>query len=87
MASCTLDKIIRFFEGGQNAILEETVVDEPEEPDAELDAGLGNWDDLRDKIDSGEMERFLEVGIGTTVSADDSEWFRLAKHVQLGFGL
>jgi hypothetical protein len=74
MAIRTLEKIIRLFEGGQSAILEDTVVDEEPETEDELDA-LGNWDDLREKMESGDMERFLEVGIGT--GADDSEWFRL----------
>jgi hypothetical protein len=74
MATRTLDKIIRFFEGGQSAILGETVVDEPQEPDDELDT-LGNWVDLKEKIESGDTERFADVGIGT--GADDSEWFRV----------
>jgi hypothetical protein len=73
MATRTLDKIILFFEGGQSAILAETVVDQVPEPEDELDR-LGNWDDLKEKIDSGDMERFADIGIGTGV--DDSEWFR-----------
>lgn len=76
MATRTLEKIIRFFEGGQSAILEEAVVDEPEpeEEEAALDE-LGNWDDLREKIiQSEDMERFRQIGIST--DADDSEWFR-----------
>jgi hypothetical protein len=72
MATRTLDKIIHFFEGGQNAILGETVVEELE-LEEEL-GGLGNWDDLKEIIDRGDMERLVEVGIGT--GADDSEWFR-----------
>lgn len=74
MATRTLEKIIRFFEGGQRAILGETVVTEEPEGDDELNA-LGNWDDLREKMESGDMERLLEVGIGA--GEDDSEWFRV----------
>ena len=73
MASRTLEKIIRLFEGGQAAILGDTVVEEEPEPDDELDA-LGNWDDLKEKMESGDIERLLEVGIGA--GEDDSEWFR-----------
>ena len=73
MASRTLDKIVRFFEGGQSAILAESVVEQEPEAEDELN-GLGNWDDLKEKIDSGDIERFLEAGIG--IGADDSEWFR-----------
>jgi hypothetical protein len=54
-------------------ILGETIVETEPEPDEELDA-LGNWDDLKEKMESGDMEKLLEVGIGT--GADDSEWFR-----------
>jgi hypothetical protein len=74
MATRALEKIIRFFEGGQSAILGECVVDEGPEADDELDA-LGNWDVLRQKMESGDMERLLEVGIGA--GEDDSEWFRV----------
>lgn len=73
MATRTLEKIIHFFEGGQSAILGETVVDEEPESGDELDM-LGNWDDLREKMKSGNMEKLLEVGIGA--GEDDSEWFR-----------
>ena len=73
MASRTLEKIIRLFDGGQSAILGETIVEKEPEPDEVLDA-LGNWDDLKEKMVSGDIERLLEVGIGT--GADDSEWFR-----------
>ena len=74
MASRTLEKTVKFFEGGQAAILEETVVEEEPEPEDSLDA-LWNWEELRGKIDCGDTERFVEVGIGT--GADDSEWFRI----------
>ena len=74
MATRTLEKIIRFFEGGQSAILGETVVDEESEADDELNV-LGNWDDLREQMESGDMGRLLEVGIGA--GEDDSEWFRV----------
>lgn len=74
MATRTLEKIVKFFEGGQSAILEETVVEEEPEPEDSLDA-LWNWEELREKIDCGDTERFIEVGIGT--GADDSEWFRI----------
>jgi hypothetical protein len=74
MASLTLEKIIYFFEGGQAAILGDCVVEAEPEAQDELDE-LGNWDDLREKMESGDMERFLEVGIGA--GEDDSEWFRL----------
>lgn len=74
MASLTLEKIICFFEGGQAAILGDCVVEEEPEAQDELDE-LGNWDDLREKMESGDMERFLKVGIGA--GEDDSEWFRL----------
>jgi len=74
MASRTLEKIICLFEGGQSAILADTVVEGSPEPEDELNS-LSNWDDLKEKIDSGDMERFLEVGIGA--GADDSEWFRI----------
>ena len=74
MATRTLDKIVKFFEGGQAAILEEIVVEEEPEPEASLDA-LWNWEELKEKIDCGDTERFVEVGIGT--GADDSEWFRI----------
>jgi hypothetical protein len=76
MATLTLDKMVHFFEGGQSAILSETVVEEPLEPDDELDT-LGNWDDLKEKMESGDMEKLLEVGIGA--GADDSEWFRVRR--------
>ena len=74
MATRTLAKIVKFFEGGQAAILEETVVEEEPEPEDSLDA-LWNWEELRDKIDCGDTERFSEIGIG--IGADDSEWFRI----------
>ena len=74
MATRTLEKIVQFFEGGQSAILGETVVDEEPEADDELHE-LGNWDDLKKKMESGNMERLLEVGIGA--GEDDSEWFRV----------
>jgi len=77
MATRTLEKIIRFFEGGQGAIMGETIVEEaePDGEEAELNE-LGNWDDLKEKIiQNGDIERLLQVGIGT--GADDSEWFRL----------
>jgi hypothetical protein len=76
MATRSLEKIVRFFEGGQSAILGETVMDEivPEGEEAELDE-LGNWGDLKEKmIQSEDMEKLLQIGIGT--GADDSEWFR-----------
>lgn len=73
MATRTLHKILRFFEGGRSAILPEAKVEKESEGDDELN-GLSNWEDLREKIDSGDVERFLEVGIGS--GADDSEWFR-----------
>lgn len=74
MATRTLPKIIQFFEGGQSAILGETVIDEEPEGEDELDT-LGNWDDLKEKMQSGDMEKLLEVGIGA--GQDDSEWFRV----------
>jgi len=73
MATRTLDKIIHFFEGGQEVILRETVVEPPETEDEALDA-LGNWDDLKAKLESGRIDKLLEVGIGA--GADDSEWYR-----------
>jgi len=73
MATRTLEKIVRLFEKGPSAILEETAFEEPE-PEEELEA-LGNWDDLNEKMRSQDMEKLLEVGIGT--GADDSEWFRI----------
>jgi len=77
MATRTLEKIVRFFEGGQSAIMGETIVEEPEQDGEEAELNeLGNWDDLREKIiQNGDIERLLQVGIGT--GADDSEWFRL----------
>ena len=51
----------------------ESAVDKEPEPDETLES-LGNWEDLREKIERGDIESFLEVGIGT--GADDSEWFR-----------
>jgi hypothetical protein len=74
MASRTLEKIIQFFEAGQSAILAETIIDEDPEGEEELDH-LGNWEDLREKIVSGDMEKLLEVGIDA--GQDDSEWFRV----------
>ena len=74
MASRTLSKIIQFFEEGQSSILAETVLDEPPEGEDELDQ-LGNWEDLREKMVTGDMEKLLEVGIGA--GQDDSEWFRV----------
>jgi hypothetical protein len=74
MASRTLDKVVRLFEGGQSEILKDIVIDEEPKPEDELDE-LGNWDDLKGKMENGDMEKFLEVGIGT--GADDSEWFRV----------
>ena len=74
MASRTLEKIIQFFQGGQSAILAETVLDEDPEGEEDLDQ-LGNWEDLREKIVSGDMEKLLEVGIDA--GQDDSEWFRV----------
>jgi len=73
MATCTLHKIVTFFEDGQSAILGETIVDEESEEE-ELDT-LGNWGDLKEKLESGDMEKLLEVGIGA--GQDDSEWFRV----------
>ena len=73
MATRTLHKILQFFEGGQSAILPEAKVEKESEGDDELN-GLSNWECLREKIDSGDMERFLEVGISS--GTDDSEWFR-----------
>jgi hypothetical protein len=73
VATRALDKIIRFFEGGQSALLKDSAVEKESEPEEELNA-LGNWGDLREKIESGHVERLLKVGIGT--GADDSEWFR-----------
>jgi hypothetical protein len=76
MATRTLEKIIRFFDGGQSAIMGETIVEEaePEGEESELQE-LGNWDDLSEKfIQSQDLERYLDIGIGT--GADDSEWFR-----------
>ena len=77
MATRTLEKIVRFFEGGQSAIMGETIVEEPEQDGEEAELNeLGNWDDLKEKIiQNGDIERLLQVGIGT--GADDSEWFRL----------
>ena len=74
MASRTLSKIIQFFEEGQSSILAETVLDEPPEGEDELDQ-LGNWEDLREKMVTGDMEKLLEVGIDA--GQDDSEWFRV----------
>jgi hypothetical protein len=74
MASRTLEKIIQFFENGQSAILTETIIDEDPEGEEDLDH-LGNWEDLREKIVSGDMEKLLEVGIDA--GQDDSEWFRV----------
>jgi hypothetical protein len=73
MASRTLDKIVRFFEEGQSEVLKDIVLDEPESED-ELDK-LGFWDSLTEKVETGNMDKLLEVGIGT--GADDSEWFRV----------
>jgi hypothetical protein len=74
MATRTLPKIITFFELGQAAIMGETTVDEEPEGEDELDT-LGNWEDLREKLESGDTEKLLEVGIGA--GQDDSEWFRV----------
>jgi hypothetical protein len=74
MATRTLEKIILFFEKGQGVIVEDTIVEDEPEIDEELDA-LGNWDDLKEKMASGNMERLFEVGIGT--GEDDSEWYRV----------
>lgn len=74
MATRTLHKIITFFEGGQSAILGETIVDEESEGEEELDI-LGNWEELKEKMESADMEKLLEVGIGA--GQDDSEWFRV----------
>ena len=74
MATRTLEKIVQFFEGGQFAILAETVLDEELEGNDELDV-LGNWEDLKEKLEGGNMEKLLEVGIGA--GEDDSEWFRV----------
>jgi hypothetical protein len=73
MASRTLDKIVRFFEEGQSEVLKDIVLDEPESED-DLDK-LGFWDSLTEKVETGNMDKLLEVGIGT--GADDSEWFRV----------
>jgi hypothetical protein len=54
----------------------ETIVEgaEPEGEESELQE-LGNWDDLSEKfIQSQDLERYFDIGIGT--GADDSEWFR-----------
>jgi hypothetical protein len=72
MATRTLEKMVRFFEEGQSAILADIVFQEPE-PEEELEA-LGNWDDLNEKMRGQDIEKLMEVGIGT--GADDSEWFR-----------
>lgn len=74
MATRTLEKVILFFERGQEAILRDTIMEDEPEIDEELDS-LGNWDDLKEKMASGDMERILEVGIGT--AEDDSEWYRV----------
>lgn len=74
MATRTLEKIIYFFEHGQSAILSETVIEESPEGEDELN-NLGNWDDLKEKMESGDIEKLLEVGIGA--GEDDSEWFRV----------
>lgn len=74
MATRTLPKIITFFEAGQAAIMGETTVDEEPEAEDELDT-LGNWEDLREKLESADTEKLLEVGIGA--GQDDSEWFRV----------
>jgi len=77
MATRTLDRIMRFFESGQQVILSETKLDEPPEKEEDDLDGLGNWDDLKEQIESGDMEKLVEIGIGT--GADDSEWYRHAK--------
>lgn len=73
MATRTLDKIIRFFEGGQEAILCEIVVEQAADENDDLNT-LGNWDSLKEKLEDGGIEKLLEVGIGA--GEDDSEWFR-----------
>ena len=74
MASRTLDKIVRFFEEGQSEVLKDIVVEDEPESEDELDK-LGFWDSLTEKVETGNMDKLLEVGIGT--GADDSEWFRV----------
>jgi hypothetical protein len=73
MAIRTVDKIIHFFEEGQEVILRDTVVQPPEPDEDEVDA-LGKWDTLKTELESGAVEKLLEVGIGA--GADDSEWYR-----------
>lgn len=73
MATRTLDKIIRFFEGGQEAILCETIVEQAADENDDLDT-LGNWNSLKENLEDGGIVRLLEVGIGA--GEDDSEWFR-----------
>jgi len=73
MATRTLDKIIRFFECGQEAILCETVVEQAADENDDLDT-LGNWNSLKENLEDGGIVRLLEVGIGA--GEDDSEWFR-----------
>jgi hypothetical protein len=72
MASCTLDKIILFFYERQSEVLKDIVVEDKPKSEDEWDK-LGFWDNLTEKVATGNMDKLLEVGIGT--GADDSEWF------------
>lgn len=74
MATRTLGNIIRFFEEGQSEVLKDIVIEDEPVSDDELNK-LGYWDESKEKMETGNMEKLLEVGIGT--GADDSEWFRV----------